>query len=259
MPPLTKKYNLTTFNCNSIKSGDRFQAFQSELTKLKKIDVLGLAETWIPGQTCSRLNCAELNQKVVGVKYISDRIIQVLLKLRAGKTLRVTQVYAPQSGLGNDEYDAFLDQLSSSLARPVTHDVVLGDFNASTGPRRYGEQYIVLSKVSGSDHRMVRATVKLPLRVNRSRPYNHVKPEYDRLELIFTMIEHLRQLPIAESPNEELNQLKHALSSTAKSCARRPTLLTRLSPLSLALMERRRLMKHGLTDRRFAMIEYAEN
>uniref|UniRef100_A0A914YE45 Reverse transcriptase domain-containing protein n=1 Tax=Panagrolaimus superbus TaxID=310955 RepID=A0A914YE45_9BILA len=266
-----------------------------------------------------------MNQKVVGVKYISDRIIQVLLKLRAGKTLRITQVYAPQSGLGNDEYDAFLDQLSSSLARPVTNDVVLGDFNASTGPRRYGEQYIgkyswdsrsntgtllcqfclshqlylmngffkkgrnrrwtwhspnrtllkeidhvlsnkksivtdvtVLSKASGSDHRMVRATIKLCLKINRSRPYNHIKPEYDRLELIFTMIEQLRHLPIAESPIEELNQLKRALSSTAKCCARQPTLLTRLSPLSLSLMERRRLMKHGLTDGRFALIEYAE-
>uniref|UniRef100_A0A914Y8B2 Endonuclease/exonuclease/phosphatase domain-containing protein n=1 Tax=Panagrolaimus superbus TaxID=310955 RepID=A0A914Y8B2_9BILA len=165
MPPLTKNFNVMTFNCNSIKSADRFQAFQTELTKLKKFDVLGLSETWMPGQTCSRLTCgkylynsgkqgdsrysgvgllisAEMNQKVVGVKYISDRIIQVLLKLRAGKTLRITQVYAPQSGLSNDEYDAFLDQLSSSLARPVTNDVVLGDFNASTGPRRYGEQYI---------------------------------------------------------------------------------------------------------------------
>uniref|UniRef100_A0A914PE81 Reverse transcriptase domain-containing protein n=1 Tax=Panagrolaimus davidi TaxID=227884 RepID=A0A914PE81_9BILA len=111
----------------------------------------------------------------------------------------------------------------------------------------------VLSKVSGSDHRMVRATLKLPCKTNRSRPYNHVKPEYDRLELIFTMIEHLRQLPIAETPNEELKQLKRALLSTAKDCARQPILQARLSPLSLSLLERRRLMKHGLTNNRFAL------
>uniref|UniRef100_A0A914PLY6 Endonuclease/exonuclease/phosphatase domain-containing protein n=1 Tax=Panagrolaimus davidi TaxID=227884 RepID=A0A914PLY6_9BILA len=331
-----------------IQSADRLLALQNELTQLKKYDILGLAETWIPGQTCSRLTSgeylynsgklgdsrfsgvgllisAEMNRKVVGVKYVSDRIIQVLLKLRAGKTLRITQVYAPQSGRGEDEYDLFLDQLSLSLARPVTNDIVLGDFNASTGPCQNGERHIgkysydtrsdrgqllshfcvaqqlylmngffkkgrnrrwtwhspdrtilkeidhvlsknksivedvtVLSKVSGSDHRMVRATLKLPCKTNRSRPYTHVKPEYDRLELIFTMIEHLRQLPIAETPNEELTQLKHALLSTAKDCARQPILQTRLSPLSLSLLERRRLMKHGLTNNRFALVEYAE-
>uniref|UniRef100_A0A914QYF5 Endonuclease/exonuclease/phosphatase domain-containing protein n=1 Tax=Panagrolaimus davidi TaxID=227884 RepID=A0A914QYF5_9BILA len=136
-----------------------------ELAKLKKFDVLGLAETWIPGQTCVRLAngmflynsgktgdarfsgtglmiSAEMNRKVIGVKYVSDRIIQVLLKLRASKTLRITQVYAPQSGRGEDEYDAFLEQLSSSLARPSTYDIVLGDFNASTGPRENGERFI---------------------------------------------------------------------------------------------------------------------
>uniref|UniRef100_A0A914R0V6 Endonuclease/exonuclease/phosphatase domain-containing protein n=1 Tax=Panagrolaimus davidi TaxID=227884 RepID=A0A914R0V6_9BILA len=85
---------------------------------------------------------AEMNRKVIGVKYVSDRIIQVLLKFRASKTLRITQVYAPQSGRGEDEYDAFLEQLSSSLARPSTYDIVLGDFNASTGPRENGERFI---------------------------------------------------------------------------------------------------------------------
>uniref|UniRef100_A0A914PKQ3 Endonuclease/exonuclease/phosphatase domain-containing protein n=1 Tax=Panagrolaimus davidi TaxID=227884 RepID=A0A914PKQ3_9BILA len=120
-----------------------------ELAKLKKFDVLGLAETWIPGQTCVRLAngmflynsgktgdarfsgtglmiSAEMNRKVIGVN----------------KTLRITQVYAPQSGRGEDEYDAFLEQLSSSLARPSTYDIVLGDFNASTGPRENGERFI---------------------------------------------------------------------------------------------------------------------
>uniref|UniRef100_A0A914QXF9 Uncharacterized protein n=1 Tax=Panagrolaimus davidi TaxID=227884 RepID=A0A914QXF9_9BILA len=148
----------------SIQSADRLLALQNELTHLKKYDILGLAETWIAGQTCSRLTSgeylynsgklgdsrfsgvgllisAEMNRKVVGVKYVSDRIIQVLLKLRAGKTLRITQVYAPQSGRGEDEYDLFLDQLSSSLDRPVTNDIVLGDFNASTGPCQNGVNF----------------------------------------------------------------------------------------------------------------------
>uniref|UniRef100_A0AC34GJU7 Endonuclease/exonuclease/phosphatase domain-containing protein n=1 Tax=Panagrolaimus sp. ES5 TaxID=591445 RepID=A0AC34GJU7_9BILA len=165
MAPLMKKLNLMTFNCKSIQSTDRLLALQTELTKLKKFDVLGLAETWQPGQTCCRLSTgeflynsgktgdsrftgtglllsAEMNRQVIGVKYVSDRIIQVLLKMRAGKTLRITQVYAPQSGRGEDEYDAFLDLLSSSLARPLTYDIVLGDFNASTGPRENGERFI---------------------------------------------------------------------------------------------------------------------
>uniref|UniRef100_A0AC34G2H7 Endonuclease/exonuclease/phosphatase domain-containing protein n=1 Tax=Panagrolaimus sp. ES5 TaxID=591445 RepID=A0AC34G2H7_9BILA len=96
------------FNCKSIQSTDRLLALQTELTKLKKYDVLGLGETWLPGQTCCRLST----------------------------------VYAPQSGRGEDEYNDFLDQLSSSLARPSTYDIVLGDFNASTGPCENGERFI---------------------------------------------------------------------------------------------------------------------
>uniref|UniRef100_A0AC35GV72 Uncharacterized protein n=1 Tax=Panagrolaimus sp. PS1159 TaxID=55785 RepID=A0AC35GV72_9BILA len=66
-----------------------------------------------------------MNRKVIGVK-LCGLPKSMLLK----------------GGRGEDEYDAFLEQLSSSLARPSTYDIVLGDFNASTGPRENGERFI---------------------------------------------------------------------------------------------------------------------
>ena len=62
----------------------------------------------------------------------------------------------------------------------------------------------VLSKVGGSDHRMVRATVNLPIKVYRSRPYCNVKPEYEKHMLLFSIMQLLENSPIASNPRTEL-------------------------------------------------------
>ena len=156
-----EELTVLTYNCGSIKARARFEGLRNELDQLKKFDVLGLAETWIPGKSCAQLDTGyyfhnsgkpgtdgrysgvgfllspEVHEKAE-VKFISDRIIQLSIKLRMG-SLRITQVYAPQSGHTDDVFDEFLEQLSAAINPPATHEIVLGDFNASPGTQELGE------------------------------------------------------------------------------------------------------------------------
>jgi exonuclease III len=81
----------------------------------------------------------EVNQKVESVRFISDRIIQLILKLDGGGKLRLTQVYAPQSGHEEDVHEAFYEALSNALEGRFAHNIVLGDFNAIIGPTQSGD------------------------------------------------------------------------------------------------------------------------
>ncbi|KHJ76774.1 hypothetical protein OESDEN_23606 [Oesophagostomum dentatum] len=65
----------------------------------------------------------------------SERIIELLITISKRKRLRVVQVHAPPSDYEDEDYEDFLDELAGIIdVRKITELVVLGDFNASTGP-----------------------------------------------------------------------------------------------------------------------------
>jgi hypothetical protein len=76
----------------------------------------------------------KLHHHFAGIRYISDRIIQVDFKFRGGRTIQVTQVYAPHSGYSDADYDEFLNQLSDAISNSKHSDqLIMGDFNARIG------------------------------------------------------------------------------------------------------------------------------
>uniref|UniRef100_A0A914USY1 Reverse transcriptase domain-containing protein n=1 Tax=Plectus sambesii TaxID=2011161 RepID=A0A914USY1_9BILA len=94
---------------------------------------------------------SSLNKRVLGVVFVSNRIIELTLQLRGGRTLRLIQIHAPHAGNPDATYDDFLNELADLLcARRSTTTIVLGDFNAVISSRQPGELFV--STHSASDH-----------------------------------------------------------------------------------------------------------
>ena len=88
-----------------------------------------LAEKWI--------------QKVFEVKRVSDRII--LIKLVVGlRVLNVLSIYAPQSGLSDNDKDNFYDQLRAVTAEIPASEILLpcGDWNGHVGSKGTGYEEV---------------------------------------------------------------------------------------------------------------------
>uniref|UniRef100_A0A914WBE4 Endonuclease/exonuclease/phosphatase domain-containing protein n=1 Tax=Plectus sambesii TaxID=2011161 RepID=A0A914WBE4_9BILA len=167
MNPTVNQLRLITYNVRSIQRPERLTDFENAVNNdAVKFDVLGLSETWRRGRETTRFSSgyvlhssgadpttrpigtgvgfyvsASVDRQIEGIRFISDRIIQLVLNVRGRRKLRITQVYAPHSGHDDDEYDAFLEQLTSALnGRSFTHDYVIGDFNAIVGPAQRGDR-----------------------------------------------------------------------------------------------------------------------
>ena len=74
-----------------------------------------------------------LSKMIIGVNRVSSRIIQLTLKLKRVRRLRITQVYAPHAGHMDEVYEAFLEQLAEAPAHKHTQELVISDFNAIVG------------------------------------------------------------------------------------------------------------------------------
>jgi hypothetical protein len=155
------KFQICTLNVRSIKSTAQFADFEENVSKVK-FDVLGLSETRLPksesldldsgyvlhnsGKSDGSLNYAgvgfyvsnEINKQVKSVKFVNERIIQMTLNCN-NNLVRITQVYAPQSGLSDEIYDAFLEDLSDALQGQFKNDFLIGDFNSKIGLAQDGE------------------------------------------------------------------------------------------------------------------------
>lgn len=158
---------IITYNVHSIQRPERLLELEHAFNNgAVKFDILGLAETWRHGRETARISTgyvlhnsgptpparstgsgvafyisAQVDKRVEGIRFISDRIIQLVLNVGGCRKIRLTQVYAPHSAHDDDDYDAFLDDLTSALSgRRFSHDYVIGDFNAVVGPARRGDR-----------------------------------------------------------------------------------------------------------------------
>ncbi|KAK6060965.1 hypothetical protein COOONC_01372 [Cooperia oncophora] len=76
-----------------------------------------------------------MNKKLVGIRYISDRVIQAEFLIRK-RRLRIIQVHAPTSAAADEEYEQFLDEVEAArhpFRSPAVPEIIFGDFNAVIG------------------------------------------------------------------------------------------------------------------------------
>ena len=172
--PSSDQLQICTLNVRSIGTQLRLREFDHVFSSNNPLfDVIGLSETRRSAQECldfangyvlyssgsptAQAACAaqgghstvrpkagvgfylstEVNKRVSNVKYISDRIIQLILDIGGRRKMRLTQVYAPHSGYDDFEYDDFLHLLAGAIGKKsLVYDIILGDFNAIIGSRQ---------------------------------------------------------------------------------------------------------------------------
>jgi len=337
----TNKFRICTLNVRSIKSNAQFEDFEENVSRVK-FDVLGLAETRLPLSGCLDLNSGyvlyksgkadgtsthagvgfyvsqEVNKQVESVRNISERIIQMILRVGDTK-LRITQVYAPHSGYDEEVYDAFLEDLSVALRGQSKNDFLIGDFNAIIGPAEIGEtccgrrgtgvrnergeilvnycessgwsimnsffkkrlgrkwtwrspngqtfneiDYILaknrtmvtdvstLNVNAGSDHRIVRATLRIQACQTLPVKKRSLPPAFNNLKLKTAMWIQSQSLPSQPKYDELISAMKDTMNSVAGYPIRTP----RISDRTKILMERRKQLKFGLGHEFHAVLEY---
>lgn len=153
---LARELRICTLNVRSIRTNSKFADFEQNVKDIG-FDLFGVSETWRTGSECLKLGSGyvfygsghdgrkdaktgvgfyvsqAMQSQVESVSCVSDRIIQIVVKLEGRNKVRVTQVYAPHTGYSDDEYDEFLEELSGSLTGKYRHDLIIGDFNAIVG------------------------------------------------------------------------------------------------------------------------------
>ena len=73
---------------------------------------------------------------VINTNGISERIIQISLKVSKRYILVLTQVYAPTTSYTDEEVDYFYEQVAQCPSNKKNHyNVVIGDFNAKVGKK----------------------------------------------------------------------------------------------------------------------------
>lgn len=157
-------FYVCTYNAQGLTSQSRLAEFEAE-TGCINFNVIGLSETCKSG--CGRLDLpsghtlyyagddnktnagvgfyvpASLNKDIMDFKPISARVAQLVIWLSSRRTLRLIQVHAPHSAHANEDYEAFLDDLSSLLSDGrATRTIIMGDFNAKIGQCQNDEQVI---------------------------------------------------------------------------------------------------------------------
>jgi len=85
-----------------------------------------------------------ISGNVINTNGISERIIQISLKVSKRYILVLTQVYAPTTSYIDEEVDYFYEQVAQCLSNKKNHyNVVIGDFNAKVGKKlTVQEKYI---------------------------------------------------------------------------------------------------------------------
>ena len=77
-----------------------------------------------------------ISGNVINTNGISERIIQISLKVSKRYILVLTQVYAPTTSYIDEEVDYFYEQVAQCLSNKKNHyNVVIGDFNAKVGKK----------------------------------------------------------------------------------------------------------------------------
>ncbi|KAK6054393.1 endonuclease/exonuclease/phosphatase family protein [Cooperia oncophora] len=149
---------IAAVNVRGLCSQQRLADFEANVRKVK-FTLIGLSETRRPNRECLQLGsgfvlynsgrCDDtptyagvgfymstwMNKKLVGIRYISDRVIQAEFLIRK-RRLRIIQVHAPTSAAADDEYERFLDEVEAArhpFRSPAVPEIIFGDFNAVIG------------------------------------------------------------------------------------------------------------------------------
>lgn len=131
-----------------------------DVMKDRRLDVLGLSETkwrgwgekelrdgyklfW-SGNRRGRNGVAfignkEIKERIEEVKYISDRLISMTIKMKTEKCV-IMQVYAPQAGCTDQEKEDFEVELEEQVDNV---NILMGDLNAKVGRDRRGYEEVL--------------------------------------------------------------------------------------------------------------------
>lgn len=128
-----------------------------DLMKERQLGLLGLSETkwrgkgekelrdgfflyWSGGEGAKNgvafIINHKLKERLEDVTYISDRIIQMKVRINQDRSLTFLQCYAPQTGLSDEEKERFEEKLEDYIRDENT--IVMGDLNAQVGSERLG-------------------------------------------------------------------------------------------------------------------------
>ncbi|KAI5754231.1 hypothetical protein M8J77_006965 [Diaphorina citri] len=128
----------------------------------RKLDILGLSETKWKGKGTKEIRGGhhlywsggvngrngvgiilsdKMNEIVVDVNYVSDRLMIIKLKIDPVRILNLIQCYAPQAGSDDQEKQNFEQLLEDKIQDPNT--LVMGDLNAQVGCDRQGFEEIM--------------------------------------------------------------------------------------------------------------------
>ena len=158
------KMNIATWNVRTMHQAAKLQNVKEEAIRLK-VDILGLAEVrWLgSGKLVSEdhtliytghkkehkhrvrlLLSNVVARSVIGFHGISDRIIIVKL-FSEPITITIIQVYSPTSASGEEEIEAFYNDLDDAYKQCGSQEMVMvmGDLNAKVGTEQDQQKVVV--------------------------------------------------------------------------------------------------------------------
>ncbi|KAL0810833.1 hypothetical protein ABMA28_010143 [Loxostege sticticalis] len=153
----TTKLKIGSYNAKTLRSDDRLEELLHELQKITW-DVIGLSEVRRPGEECIKLNSGHtfyyrgkanshqhgvgllinkrLNNNIMTIDSVSDRVLYLTLSITKKVTLKVVQVYAPTSKAPDEDIEQVYENVSKCIhENKTTYTIVTGDFNAKIGTR----------------------------------------------------------------------------------------------------------------------------
>ena len=148
------KLKICTYNARSLSSDDRLHELEDELDRIN-FDIVGICETRRKGEGCLTLNKSGhqfyykggsthqngigfiVNENTAGnvtsFKGISDRVVQLIIKINSKYHLNIIQAYLPTSSHTNEEVDTVYEETDNLVNNKAYYNIVMGDFNAKTG------------------------------------------------------------------------------------------------------------------------------
>ena len=142
-------------HARSLSSDDRVTEFEDEVAKIK-FDIIGISETRRKGEGCITLNTSGhtfyyeggdtchrgvgfiVNKNIAGnvtsFKSVSDRLVQLTIRINGKYHLNIIQAYLPTSSHDDQEVESVYEDIDNLITNSKAHyNVIMGDFNAKVG------------------------------------------------------------------------------------------------------------------------------
>jgi exonuclease III len=149
--------HICTYNIRTFREEEKRKEFEEEISKIKW-DIIGLSETKCKGEHLIKLKNGhtlytsgnannnkhgvgflihkKLEEKVISIKGINERIAQLTLKINQRYKMKIIQVYAPRTSYEDQEVIEIYQQIENLLKDEKTYfTIIMGDFNAKIGKK----------------------------------------------------------------------------------------------------------------------------